>query len=230
MSTEKKISFHEPVLDIGTWRKIYLQFLKKLSINSICEVGSGHPSFLEIVNANKKLAIDFGDDFRIEFQERNIDFLNLDLDNDNLNVKEKDFDVVVCSDVFEHLLKPERTLNFCKNLLHEEGLFFSHVPNEFNFYRLFGVMFFGRKSVFFHKGDEQNNPHLRRFSNIGYLNFLSKEFVYNIYISDLNYSGFKSMLNRISIPIPYGFQFGPTYISTNSKRKYEELRSIKTTF
>ena len=227
MAINENISFHEPILDIGTWRKIYLRFIDNIQIDSICEVGSGHPSFLNLVKASKKLAIDFGDDFEREFIKSNIDFLNLNLDNDNLEVDEKNFDAVVCSDVFEHLLRPERTLAFCRKLLHENGIFFSHVPNEFNFYRVLGVMFLSKKSVFFHKSEEQNNPHLRRFSNAGYLDFLENEFKYNLYISDINYTGIKKFFSFLKAPIPYGFQFGPTYISTNSIEKYEEIKLIK---
>ena len=60
---------------------------------------------------------------------------------------------------------------------YKDGLFFSHVPNEFNFRRLFKVMFFNKHSVLFHDQDEQNNPHLRRFTNIGYKEFLEQEFI-----------------------------------------------------
>ena len=84
-----------------------------------------------------------------------------------------------------------------------------------------------RQSVFFHNGKEQSNPHLRRFTDIGYRNFLENEFTYNLYIPDLNYKGVKSLLSKINIPIPFGFQFGPTYISTNSKKKLKEIESIR---
>lgn len=227
MNSIKSINFHEPTPDIGTWRLIYLNFLNQMKISSICEVGSGHPRFLEIIRADKKLAIDFGDDFERDFLKSNINFLNLDLDNDSLEKVTDKFDAVVCSDVFEHLLNPERTLKFCKNILNQEGIFFSHVPNEFNFIRSIKVMFLNRESVSFHSTDEQNNPHLRRFTNTGYLSFLKKEFEFNLYISDLNYIGFKKFLNKIKVPIPYGFQFGPTYISTNDLNKYKEIKKIK---
>lgn len=227
MSKIKNINYHEPTLGIGTWRSIYLKFLNKLDINSICEIGSGHPEFLDTTKAKKKLAIDYGDDFKELYEDKNIHFQNLDLDNDELNGIEEKFDAVVCSDVFEHLLRPEKTLNFCKEILNKDGLFFSHVPNEFNFRRLLKVMFFNKHSVLFHDQDEQNNPHLRRFTNIGYKEFLEQEFKFNLYISDINYFGLKKLINSLQIPIPYGFQYGPTYISTNSKLKFLEIKSLK---
>lgn len=36
-----------------------------------------------------------------------------------------------------------------------------------------------------------------------------------------------NFLNKIKLPIPYGFQFGPTYISTNDLNKYKEIKKIK---
>ena len=123
-------------------------FKNELSINSICEIGSGHPIFLEMVKAKKKLAIDYGDDFKELCENKNISFQNLDLDNDELKGIEEKFDAVVCSDVFEHLLNPKKTLNFCKEILSPDGLFFSHVPNEFNFRRLLMVMFFNKSKLF----------------------------------------------------------------------------------
>lgn len=228
MSEIKNINYHEPTLGIGTWRNIYLKFLNELSINSICEIGSGHPIFLEKVKAKKKLAIDYGDDFKELCENKNISFQNLDLDNDELKGIEEKFDAVVCSDVFEHLLNPKKTLNFCKEILSPDGLFFSHVPNEFNFRRLLMVMFFNKQSVFFHSQNEQNNPHLRRFTNVGYKEFLKQEFEFNLYISDMNYSGLKKIINSLQLSIPYGFQYGPTYISTNSHLKFLEVKSLKT--
>ncbi|MBK57184.1 MAG: hypothetical protein CMC84_07875 [Flavobacteriaceae bacterium] len=228
MTKEKNIILsHEPAMEIGTWRLLYKLFIDELSLNSICEVGCGHPGFLNSLDVKEKIAVDYGEYFKKDYLKNGISFLNLDLDNDSLDAGNLKLDSVVCSDVFEHLLSPDKTLRFCYDLLKKEGIFFSHVPNEFNIRRLIKVALLNSSSVFFHEGEEHSNPHLRRFTKHGYLKFLKREFKYNLYISDCMYVGVKSLLYKFNFPIPYGFQFGPTFISTNDENTFLKLEEVK---
>lgn len=93
----------------------------------------------------------------------------LDL-NDNWDLF-KEFDIVVASEVLEHLYFPEKVLEKIKNILREEGLFIGSVPNAFSLKNRFRILF-GRK-----KGTPLNDPvHINHFSYKELKQILSKEF------------------------------------------------------
>jgi hypothetical protein len=69
MKKENNIFSHEPVMGIGTWRTLYKLFIEKLPLNSLCEVGCGHPGFLNSLDLQEKIAIDFGESFKADYLE-----------------------------------------------------------------------------------------------------------------------------------------------------------------
>ena len=203
------------------WRKLYLNILNGYKINKVLEVGAGTPDFLKNVNAKYKLALDGGVKFKEEFEKNNIDFYEVDLDYGNLPLL-KDLDLIVASDVLEHLIYPLRTLNFVYNSLNANGIFISHVPNEFYYTYMIKILLGLKTSNIFHSEiEEYKNPHIRRFTKIGYLDLLRTKFKYNLYISDLYYNLLAKILKSLKINPPYMIEPGPTFISTNNKNAYE---------
>ena len=57
-----------------------------------------------------------------------------DLSTSRLPFEDEDFDLVVCKDVFEHLLNPVYTLKEIRRVLKTDGLLLFHVPNHFPLY------------------------------------------------------------------------------------------------
>lgn len=209
------------------WRELYLKFLFDYKIDKALEIGAGTPDFLIKLKANKKLALDGGTKFKNDFLKNKIEFYEVDLDYGNLpNFYE--LDLIVSSDVFEHLIFPKRTLDFVYNSLKKNGIFISHVPNEFYYSYLIKIMLGVKKSSIFHNEiEEYNNPHFRRFTKIGYLELLETKFQYNLFISDLYYNFFAKMLKRLKINPPYMIEPGPTFISTNDKDTYNHFLNKK---
>jgi 2-polyprenyl-3-methyl-5-hydroxy-6-metoxy-1,4-benzoquinol methylase len=151
----------------------------------------------------------------------------LDFDKDSMP-QLGTFDIAICSDVFEHLLYPDKTLYNIKTSLAKTGVLFSHVPNEFTFKKTLKIMFGTSESLYFHTTcKEYCDPHLHRFTKIGYEKFLKLHFKYNLFISDLKYSKKLKLLQFLHIPIPYAFQGGPTFISTNDQDTYNNLVNLK---
>ena len=216
-----KIDYHEPVQSIGTWRELYMEFIDHMSFSSICEIGAGSPAFLKKVDIAKKCAIDLDNEHEDDYNDYSIKFYKMNLDQDELHNDKILVDIVVCSDVFEHLLFPKKTLDFIHSILNKDGVLFSHVPNEFGFRNYIKIALFNYKTVIFHNSEEHENPHLRRFSKRGYLKFLEQKFKYNLFISDINFKGIAKILNKLRFKIPYGLEPGQTYISTNSDNKYQ---------
>ena len=108
---------------------LYLKILNNIKLDKVLEIGSGSPEFLIKVKANSKFAFDGGIKFKEEFIKNNINFTKIDLDHDEFP-KIKNLDLIVSSDVFEHLIYPEK-LYFTYKALNENGILISHVPNEF---------------------------------------------------------------------------------------------------
>jgi hypothetical protein len=212
---------------IGSWRMLYKSFLDQLSFNSIVEIGAGPPLFLSEIKCPRRIAIDGGDRWKKEYDELGIEFVRINLDKDNLPDVGK-IDVAVCSDVFEHLIYPDRTLAYIHKMIQDDGILFSHVPNEFSFRKTLSIMMGRSESLYFHKFcNEYNDPHLHRFTKVGFKKFLEKEFKYNLFISDLRYNLKAKILKYLHLKAPYMIEGGPTFISTNNLNKFNLAKKIK---
>ena len=220
---------HRRKLKLGRWRALYLLFIERMDSRSLAEVGSGSPEFLALTPAMiaEKHAIDVGAEFQAEFARFGAVFHLCDLDQgpapDLGNIE-----IAVCSDVFEHLRDPLRTLKMIGDLLAPEGVLFGHVPNEYQLHNVLPIMRGLREGVLYHDGfNEWENPHLRRFTDIGFHRFLQNQFTYNLKITEFYYKRWPYRLTRLGIVPPYCMEPGPTYASTNSAVVYERLCAIK---
>jgi len=214
---------------IGKWRQLYIKLLKELSYDSILEIGAGSPEFLINSGIKRKVAIDYGSKFREEFEKNKIDLIQLDLNHEDFNNKIiGKYDIVVCSDVFEHLISPKKTLEMIKKNINDDGILLSHVPNEFRIRNMLNIMFRGRTSQIFHPWKkEYDDPHVRRFTKTGYKEFLSLEFSFNLYLSDIKYESLARIFKFLRLKVPYTLEPGPTFLSTNNKKTYENFLLIK---
>lgn len=214
-------------LKSNKWRDLYLKLLKHYEIEKILEIGAGSPEFLVNVNAQEKIAFDGGTKFKNELEKNKITFLEIDLDYDEFP-KIANLDVVICSDVFEHLIYPKKSLDFAEKALKNNGIFISHVPNEFYYSSIVKILLGLKTSNIFHNEiSEYENPHIRRFTKLGFLDFLKRKFKYNIYISDIYYNFFAKSLAFFKLPVPLMFEPGPTFISTNEKKTHDIFLKIK---
>lgn len=212
---------------IGSWRKIYLSFIRDLAPSSVVELGAGAPEFLEQVDARRRVAVDVGRRYADAFRERGIGFVCRDLEKDTL-ADLSPADVAICSDVFEHLVNPDRVLENIAGLLGEQGVLFSHVPNEYRLGHTLKVMLDKSDTISFHKGStEWDDPHFRRFSNRGFRRFLARRFRYNLTLADLHYDRSARLVRALGLRVPYCLAGGPTYASTNDAKVHARLVDLK---
>jgi SAM-dependent methyltransferase len=212
---------------VGGWRRLYLSFIEELAPYAVIELGAGAPEFLDQVEAARRIAVDVGRRYADEFRNRGIEFACRDLEKDGLDDLAP-VDVAICSDVFEHLINPAAALDSIAGLMGEHGVLFSHVPNEYKLSHVLKVMLNARETVQFHGGaPEWEDPHFRRFSDIGYRQFLSRRFQYNLKLSDLRYGRLARLSRALGLGVPYCLQGGPTYASTNDPAIFARLSELK---
>ena len=212
---------------VGGWRKLYLSFIEDLAPYAVIELGAGAPEFLDQIEAERRVAVDIGQRYAEAFQSRNIQFACRNLEKDDLDDLGP-VDVAICSDVFEHLVNPAAALDRIADLIGRQGVLFSHVPNEYRLGHILRVMLDRGDTVQFHKGTtEWEDPHFRRFSDVGYRRFLSRRFAYNLKLSDMRYGRMARLVKRLGLGVPYCLQGGPTYASTNDPAVFSRLEELK---
>ena len=212
---------------IGGWRKLYLSFIEDLAPYAVVELGAGAPDFLDKIEAERRIAVDVGQRFAEVFRSRNIQFACRDLEKDDLDDLGP-VDVAICSDVFEHLVNPAAALDRIAALVADHGVLFSHVPNEYRLGHVLKVMLDRGNTVQFHNSaTEWEDPHFRRFSDVGYQRFLSRRFQHNLKLSDLRYGRAARLVRRLGLHVPYCLQDGPTYVSTNDAKVFARLQELK---
>jgi SAM-dependent methyltransferase len=215
--------------DTGIWRDLYLGFIRELPGRSVLELGSGSPSFLSSLptTVTRRLGVDGNRALAPLYAEASIEFQTVDLDKEAPPIVLADFDIAVCSDVFEHLLYPERALQMLRNALKDGGILFSHVPNEFTVRKMLRIMMGFRTAVYRRSSEEWSETHLRRFTDVGYRRFLQRQFRFNVKITDLRYRGPARMIDFWRLPVPYCLEGGPTYASTNAPAVHDQLLRLK---
>lgn len=215
---------------IGGWRLLYLDFIRAMRPVSLVEIGSGDPKFLKEAARYVEVAsgLDANPHLVDLYRDAGIEFTVCDFDHGSMPEMARKFAVAICSDVFEHLLYPSKTLGFIKEILKDEAVLFSHVPNEFSLSRTMRIMAGRREAVYFHKTcEEWDNPHIRRFTNKGYKKFLEQMFKYNLKLSDLRLHRYLKFFTFLKLGLPYCLEGGPTYASTNNENVYTALKAIK---
>ena len=212
---------------VGGWRSLYLSFIEDLAPFAVIELGAGAPEFLDRIEAERRVAVDIGQRFADVFRSRNIEFFCRNLEQDRLDDLGP-VDVAICSDVFEHLVNPAAALDRIAELIGFHGVLFSHVPNEYRLGHVLKVMLDRSGTVQFHNGaTEWDDPHFRRFSDIGYQRFLSRRFAYNLKLSDLRYGRLARLVRTLGLGVPYCLQGGPTYASTNDPEVFKRREELK---
>jgi SAM-dependent methyltransferase len=216
------------VKPLSSWRKLYLRILGELRPGSIVDFGCGHVDFLARLPVEmRRVGLDGNPGYADEYQAAGIEFHAFDFDAGEPPVKLEGFEAAVCSDVFEHLLYPQKLLRIGADALSEEGVLLSHVPNEFRVGDLLPIMRGRAGSVVFHSDTEEwTNPHLRRFTDLGYRRFLGLEFDYHVALAPLNAPKAARQLRRFRLPVPFCLQGGPTYASTRSAETHARLQEL----
>lgn len=134
------------VLDVGCGTGLFMKSILDLGCVN-CYGVDGHTDF-----ANLAIARGYKEVRQVE-----------DLNVSQLPYENEQFDLIVCKDVFEHLLNPIHAFSEIKRVLKPGGLFLMHVPNHFTLGARIKFLFTNNIDTFsFFKGESRwTFPHIR---------------------------------------------------------------------
>lgn len=237
-SSEKNVHFagkyFEEIEEISESDNYFVPVLKELAQivdlkqAKVLDVGCGTGLFMKQI-LNEGCTQCYGVDGHTDFAElaikrgyREVKQIN-DLNVDTLPFEENTFDVVVCKDVFEHLLNPTHTLTEIRRVLKPGGIFLLHVPNHFPVSARFKFLFSNDIDTFSFFKDESRwtFPHIRFYEFNDSLKVLNS-FNFTL-VKDLSYHfgsipffsrfGFlKGLVKKLTIQYPNQFAEGFTLL------------------
>lgn len=158
------------VLDVGCGTGLFMKHILDVGCTQ-CFGVDGHTNFAD-------LAIKRG------YKEvKQVEDLNVD----KIPFHDDTFDVIVCKDVFEHLLNPTHTVSEIKRVLKPGGVFLLHVPNHFPLSARIKFLFTNDIDTFsFFKNESRwTFPHIRFYEFNDTLKVLEK-FNFSL-VKDLSY-------------------------------------------
>jgi len=142
------------------------------SDSNLLNVGIGNVSKTYVISEvfnipkNKVKGVDIND-FRIDYAHKFFETLKVDLESEKLPFDDKEFSLVVCNQVFEHLKNIDNPLEEINRVLESKGLFLIGTPNLSNFYDRFRVLIGIQPTVL-----KIGSAHVRAFAPAGLKGYL----------------------------------------------------------
>lgn len=130
---------------------------------------------VDLVENNVKLAI-----------KKGINAKKCDLNNEKLPFKDKEFDILLCSEVIEHIFDTERFAGELKRVLKDGGALIISVPNVACWYNR-GVLLLGKLPFYIESGSTKSFGTLFNGEPMGHVKAFTKKSLIEL----LEYTGFK---------------------------------------
>ncbi len=141
--------------------QMFLKFIgNKANNKKVLDIGSSNGVFLNQLNADIKVAFDLSPTF-LHAISKDDSIICIQGDAEELPFRPGFFDVIILSDVLEHILSPEKTLDCLLKICTPETRIFVHIPWE--------------EDITVYKDAKYEFVHLRRFNSFSFCD-LWKEF------------------------------------------------------
>lgn len=184
---------------------IWNEVLKNFSFQSLLDVGCGNGFFSSALKKDitcKLYGIDANPYALTEASKVGFDEVQLveDFSYNKIPFSDEQFSMILCKDVFEHLLNPEHLLQEMIRVANKNGRLLIHIPNHFSLYGRLKFLITNNIDTFdyFPESNSLNFPHIRFITHKD----LSELFKRNglIIEKDLSYFFFSFPLQRF---LPY---------------------------
>jgi len=188
-------------------------------INSALDVGCGNGVFSKGIKycfSCDVTGVD-GSDYALSKAKANkIDdlFIVEDFSVDNLPFNDNQFDFVMCKDVLEHLISPDKLAEEICRVVKHNGYVLVHVPNHFPLVGRIRMLFSNKLDTFDYFPDSKrwNFPHIRFYTRDSVLDLFSKVGVVDEYHEHF----FNS---------PVGSKFVPKFLKKKLVKHFPDLFS-----
>lgn len=169
----------------------------------ILDIGCGDGVYETLLSENtKKVAEFYGTDISHQqlkktaglFKEIKIN----DIDNERLPFNDSTFDVVICSEVMEHVFEPERIITEARRVLKRNGVLVLTVPNAGFIGTRIGLLLTGHSPMINYPA---NKPHIR-FYGVGDIEGLVKKSFKVSWVSGIGSLLFGKWNCGVKIPMP----------------------------
>lgn len=156
------------------FEEIYSFIVKEVGLGKkVCDLGCGDGSLGERLMKNNNLV--FGADAvqpQVDIaKSKGLEASVADLNSDSLSFESNNFDVVIATEVIEHLLSPDNLLDEAHRILKNDGKFIITTPNLASLGRRIFLLF-GKNPVI------EVSPNEKRA--VGHLRYFVKESLYGI--------------------------------------------------
>jgi methionine biosynthesis protein MetW len=194
----------------------------------VLDVGCGTGIFLKHIidkGCSNCIGIDGPSEFMSRAIKRGYKDVRIidDLNAEPLPFSDNLFDLVVCKDVFEHLLNPRYVLSEIHRVLKKGQFLILHVPNHFPVYARFKFLFHGNIDTFgfFPAESRWTYPHIRFFEHKDSLNIFEEqgftvERNLSFYFPSIpvlsRFKIFNSVTKWLTLKSPTNFACGFTYL------------------
>ncbi|MBI4698327.1 MAG: class I SAM-dependent methyltransferase [Nitrospirae bacterium] len=104
----------------------------------LLEAGCGAGNILEGLDCRKIIGVDLSLYMLGKARQKNIDHVHLlGADIESLPFRDQRFDKIICSEVLEHVMDPQRAISEIMRVLRDNGLLIISIPNEdlINFFK-----------------------------------------------------------------------------------------------
>ena len=164
----------------GLWsQKLFKDIIGDPENLRILDVGVGTGSKIEwLTERNDVYGLEINESAILKSKERGIKVIKADIEK-KFPFDDKFFDLVICSQVLEHLVQPQNTMQEINRVLKTEGIFVVDVPNHFGLLSGLHIMRGGGDLYRDHRGYwkdreffEWNCPHIRFYTYNGFRHFL----------------------------------------------------------
>lgn len=155
----------------------YKEYIAQAKDRTILDVGCGAGSRTEfLVNENKVIGLELNEKNIEKAKKRGLEVMPFDVEK-NFSFKNESFDIVICSQVLEHLLQPQKTLYEMHRVLKNGGYLFLDVPNHYGIISRVAMLFGDDIDDIYHdhkyyfkeeKFDQWDYPHIRFFTYSGF--------------------------------------------------------------
>lgn len=107
-----------------------IKFLNPITGDLILDVGCGSGKLSESIKSGRVIGIDISE-YLLDKAKTRMEYL-LKAEGETLPFKNGSFDKIVCSEVLEHVILPEKIIEEIQRVLKKDGVLIATIPNEEN--------------------------------------------------------------------------------------------------